>query len=248
MQRDTAVAIVSRQSLDGAVGVHRPDVGVEYAGQNALCLAERVGVDEARLSVFLVVAPPRADVGEGLFLRAPSIDGKTEGGLGDEGVAADRLEGRARGVRLGLVVAGDDPDVAFVLEPNLGGSENMAGGNERYRDAVDVPDFVIVQELYGGVAAESGSQNACAFRGRHVMPAAPARMVAMRVRDDGAVHGEPRIDVEIGGLTVEAAVGDAEHGVHWIRVFDPVNARRTLSVAAFLLPYPATATIDPFLP
>jgi hypothetical protein len=35
-------------------------------------------------------------------------------------------------------------------------------------------------------------------------------MVAVRVRDDRAVHRPPRIDVEVARLAVQAAVGDAK--------------------------------------
>jgi hypothetical protein len=38
-------------------------------------------------------------------------------------------------------------------------------------------------------------------------------VIAVRVRDHGAVDRKPGIDVEVGGWTVQAAVGDAKHVV-----------------------------------
>jgi hypothetical protein len=37
-------------------------------------------------------------------------------------------------------------------------------------------------------------------------------VVAMRVSDDGTVYRLPRVDEEIAGFTIEAAVGEAEKG------------------------------------
>jgi hypothetical protein len=33
--------------------------------------------------------------------------------------------------------------------------------------------------------------------------------------DHRAVHRKPRVDVQIGGWTVETAVGEAKHAVKW---------------------------------
>ena len=61
----------------------------------------------------------------------PAVDRQAEGGFGDEGVAADRLERRAGGVGRELVVAGDDPDFAALLDADLRGAEDVSGGMER---------------------------------------------------------------------------------------------------------------------
>jgi hypothetical protein len=71
--------------------------------------------------------------------------------------------------------------------------------------------LAVIQGLKVDAGTEPGAENAGAGGGREVMTAAGARMVAMAVGDDGAVHGLPRVDVEIARLAVEAfRAGDDE--------------------------------------
>ena len=63
----------------------------------------------------LVCAPPIEDLGCDLRGFVPAVDGEGEGGLGDEGVAADHLERLAGGVGAALVVAGYYDPLAGVL-------------------------------------------------------------------------------------------------------------------------------------
>ena len=56
---------------------------------------------------------------------------------------------------IGLVVAGDDPDLAALLEADLGGAGNVAGGVEGDGDAGDVAGLTVGDrfQLYAGAEA-----------------------------------------------------------------------------------------------
>jgi hypothetical protein len=127
-------------------------------------------------------------------------------------VTAHRLERRARRIGLRLVVARDDPHLTPVLEPDLRRAEDVTGGNECEANTVDVARLPVVEQLDRRLLAEPRAQYARALARGEILPAPPSRVIPVRVRDHRAVDGEPGIDVEVGGGTVEAAVGDAEHG------------------------------------
>ena len=145
-------------------------------------------------------------------LSRPAVDGQAERGLGDEGVAADRLERRAGGVGVGLVVAGDDPDLASMLEAHLGGAEDVAGRVKRDADAIDIDGIAVGQASDAGARFQTVGKNPESRRGGEVGPAAPGDVVAVGVGDDGAIHRGPGIDVEVARLAVEPAIGQPEQG------------------------------------
>ena len=72
----------------------------------------------------------------------------------------------------------------------------------------------VVDRLDGRVGAEPRAEDALALERAQVATRAPARVVAVRVRDDRAVDRLPRIDVEVSGLAVESVRVNAEqrHG------------------------------------
>ena len=60
-----------------------------------------------------------------------------EGGLGDEEVARDELEGGAGGVGASLVVARDDDARALPLDQHLRAAEHMSGREQRHGHVAD---------------------------------------------------------------------------------------------------------------
>ena len=191
------------ERLDCAVHEYRPDRAVD-AHQDPLRLAEGVADDQAGAAGVGVGTPPLVDVGEQLGLRLPPVDRQAEGRFGDEAVAAHRLERRAGLVvlaRVGaaagdVVVARGDPDAAFVLEPDLRRAEHVAGGMQTQSNAEMVDHFAVGQRLQVDLA-EPRAQHAFGGRRGEIVRIAAPRVVAVRVRDDGAIDRPPGVDVEI---------------------------------------------------
>src|SRR3546814_18959573 len=95
-----------------------------------LRLAERIGADQhAPLRIF--VQPEQETIDLVHRLGVPE-DGQPERRLGDEDVAGHRFERRAGRVRTTLVIAGDDDPLAGMFEPDLGGAEDVTGGDEAH--------------------------------------------------------------------------------------------------------------------
>ena len=196
----TAVGLVQR--CDRAMQQDRPDRRIEPA-QDPLRLAEGIAEHHAGPPGGRVGSPPVVDVGEDLRLRRPAVDRQAEGRFGDEGVAANRLECLAGAVVLELVVAGDHPDLAAVLQPHLRRPEHMAGRMQAQPHAMMLDRLAVGQQLQVDVA-EPGAQHRLGASGREVVAAAGPRMVAVRMSDHRALDRPPRIDVETAGRAVES--------------------------------------------
>jgi hypothetical protein len=146
--------------------------------------------------------------------------GQGEGRLGDEHVARHRLEGRAGRIGAALVVAGDDDALALVLEHSLCGAEDVTGGHEAHRDAADGDAFAVFQRLLAGIrhVLEAGAHDRQGFRrGERAAMARPG-VIAVAVGDHGAAHRHGGVDIEIAGLTIEAARRRVEPGARVERV------------------------------
>ena len=204
-------AVDGIQRLDRAMADDRPDRGI-HAMQQPLRLAQRIGVEHRRAPRRGIAPPPGVDLREQRRLRRPAIDRQAEGGLGDEGVAAHRLERRAGAVRLQLVVARGHPDPAAMFQPQLRRAQHMAGRMQRQPHAVVHHGLAVGQGLQGDVLAEPAPQDGGAVVVGQVMGMAPARVVAVAVGDHGAVHRPPRVDVEVAGRAVEP-LGAGDHQV-----------------------------------
>ena len=126
----------------------------------------------------------------------PAIDGQTEGRLGDEAVASKKLEGRAGGVGLALVVAAEDRHISPVLDPHLGRAQDVACRVQRQAIAVEVDDLPVFQQLDRGLVPKACPEDMAALAGCQVMPAAFAGVIGVCVSDDGAIHGAPGVDVK----------------------------------------------------
>ena len=201
-QRHARRAVRTVQRLDRAMADDRPDRRVD-PGEDALRLAEGVAEQHARASGGRVRPPPRIDAGEGLARRRPPVDRQPEGRLGDEGVAAHRLEGRAGRIGLDLVVAAHHPDLAAVLDADLRRAEHVAGRKQRHAHAVHLDRLAVAERLQRDAGAQPRAQHALGGCGREVGAMAGPRVVGVRVRDHRARHRPPRVDEEVAGLAVQ---------------------------------------------
>jgi hypothetical protein len=174
--------------------------------EHALGLAERIGEEQARAAFPSVLAPPGVDRGDDFPLRTPAVDRQAEGRFGDERIAAQRREGRRNAVALKLIVARGDPDLPMIGDADLRRAQHMARRMERDLDPV-AREPLAIGDRFDCDVAEALPQD----RGRvpltdvDVRP--EPRMIAMRVRDERPRNGAPRIDVEIAGGAIEAALG-----------------------------------------
>ena len=205
---------IDATTLSKALSGSTDDETGDDAVENALGLAEGIAEQHAGLASGLVAAPPGVDLAEDLLLGFPAVDRQAEGGFGDEGVTAHRLERRAGAVGLDLVVTGRDPDLAPVFQAYLGRAEHMAGGVEAEGDAVVIEGFAVGQGLQVDIGAQTAAQDAGAGGGAEVVTVAGAGVIAMTVGDDRPLHRPPGVDVEVAGWAVEAfgAGDDKVHG------------------------------------
>jgi len=207
---DASAAVVAIQPLHRAVRVDWPEVGVRQPCEQPLRLAQRVAEQHGGATVVAVGTPPRTDLVENRPVRRPSIDWKPERALGDERVASQELERRARGVRLDLVVARRDPYLPAMFDAYLGGAENVAGGVEGDADAADVDGLSPVYGADRSTHSEPRAKDRFPLARAEVPMGSPPSVVAVAVRDDGALDGLPRIDVKIPGLAIQAPLGQSK--------------------------------------
>src|SRR4029078_13073967 len=132
-----AERLVKRATLgQRAVQIDRPLVAC-FAQQRdyPLALAEAVGADHMSAFGKLPVRPQQL---RHLLARVAMLEHRQrEGGLGDEEVARDELEGGAGEVGAALVVARYDDARALPLDQHLRAAEHMSGGEQRYGHVAD---------------------------------------------------------------------------------------------------------------
>src|SRR5205807_8602026 len=133
--------------------------------------------------------------------------------LGDERVAANRLERRARRIGRALVIPGDDPDLSAPLEPHLRRAEDVSGRMKRDPHAAEIDPLAERHRLNRGVG-KTAPQKGLAWRRTEVRLGPRMGMIAVRVRDDRASDRLPGIDEEIAYRAIQAAwgIGDEWHG------------------------------------
>ena len=199
---DSEFAIEVAQSLERAVDVDRRIMApASQLHHQPLRLAERISADQdAALRIFVQTAEQPVDLGPGLGMAE---DRKAECGFGDENVARHRLEGRARRVRAALVVARNHDPLPPMLEDDLGGAEDMAGGNERDLYVTDPAGLAIADLMAARLGSVTAFHDRQRFGRRPYLPMAAAGVVAMAVRDQRARLGLAWIDPGVGGLDVE---------------------------------------------
>jgi hypothetical protein len=178
-----------------------------------LRLAEGIAQHDAAAALLRIAPPPGIHVVEYFLLRLPAVDRQSEGRFGDKAMAAYRLERRAGGVRLHLVVARGDPYLALVFHAYLGRAEHVSRRVQGKAHAVMLQDFSIRQALHGDVA-QARAQDADTRRGAQVMRIAGPRMVAVAVRDHGALDRPPGVDVEAARHAVQPLLAHNHHVRH----------------------------------
>ena len=129
-------------------------------------------------------------------------------------MAANRLPGLAERVRIGLVVAGDAPDLAFVLDADLRAAGDMAGGVEGDADAADLASGAVGEALDVDLRAEAVADHRRGGGGGEVVAVAGIGMVGMAMGDERAIDRVPRVDVETAGGAIDAIIGEGKHGRH----------------------------------
>src|SRR3954465_8968733 len=117
-QLDAALTIGLGHPLHSTMGENGSDRRIE-SGDQPLRLPQGVSEKQAGLSDRGIGLPPRIDLLKDLRLWRPPVYRQAEGGLSDEGVAAHRLEWRAGWIGVGLVIAGDHPDLTVMGDSDL---------------------------------------------------------------------------------------------------------------------------------
>src|SRR3954464_8419391 len=106
-------------------------------------------------------------------------------------------------------------------DANLRTAENVSGGMERHIDRADAANITVTERVYRGLRSKSCAEQWQTFSRREIGVIPRMRVIAMRVRDQRAGHGQPRIDVEIACWAIETCVGERQCVVH--RRFDTIK-------------------------
>ncbi len=212
-ERDAAVAIELGDGVDGSVCVDGPRRTVLEHREKPLRLAESVREEKRRAAGVRGRVPRRDEPIELDLRRGPAIHGKRERRFGDEAIAAHDLERCAGGIGLSLEVARHDPDLAAGLDPNLRGAAHVAGGMERHARRAELERLAVGVPDDRRVVTEPASRERDRLVRAVVLGASGPRVIGVRVREDGALDGLPRVDVKRAALAREAAtIGDDEIG------------------------------------
>ena len=140
-------------------------------------------------------------------MRGPAIDRKPERGLGNKDVAAHRLEWLTRWVGFRFVIARNDPHFTVVLNSYLGGAENVACRMERKLYSVEREALIPASRFNARPGSQTRAENAYSVGRREVRARTPASMIAVSVRDDRSIDGEPRVDVKVTRFAIKPALG-----------------------------------------
>ena len=197
--------------FDGGMGVDGADAGVQV-GKQALGLAEGVTEEYRGFALGAVAGPPGVEAAEDFGLGAPAEGGQAKGAFRDKGMAGNRFVGLTEAIGFVFVVAGEDPDLALVLDPDLGGSEDVPGGVQTEAHALDGEGFVPLDALDVDLPEAVADDGDIAVVGE-VIFVAPLAVVAVPVGDDGLLDGPPGVQVDISRGAVNAfRVEDEEVG------------------------------------
>ena len=140
-------------------------------------------------------------------LRFPMKNGKCKGAFGIENPTFYGFKWRGKSVVVAFIVAGYDPDIAFVFKADLGASWYMSGWMEGYLYAVYINGFVVIYALECDGIAEALSHYAFVEVVRKVGINAVPGMVGVGMGNEGPIHGLYWIDEEIADFAVKAGGG-----------------------------------------
>jgi hypothetical protein len=152
-------------------------------------------------------APVFMNFGKDVLLFPPMKNGKCKGAFGVEYPTFYGFEGRGNAVVVAFIIAGYDPDIAFVFEADLGATGYMSCRMERYFYAVDINGFVVIDALECDGIAEALAHHAFVEVVREVGIHAVTGMVGMGMGNQGPIHGLYRIDEEVADFAVKAGGG-----------------------------------------
>ena len=213
-----------------------PPAAATKAGQQPLCFAQGVGVEQARATRKLVCLPPSEDFGEDIIWRRPPIDGQPKRALADKNMAADRLKRLARKGHGRPCNRPRQPRPAPSFESHLRRSQDVTGRVKRQPDTVDLEWLAIGGRFNRRACVQSSARHERPVSRHQIIGASPAEMVGMCVCDDGAVDRAPGVDEKSPLFAVEAKVGDSKQWVfvqgHAI-IIDTTAGRRLLPVSYF---------------
>ena len=208
-QTDTAVSIGADELHDGTVAVDRADRRIDHR-REPLRLAEGIGEEDARLSLGLIRPPPGVDLGGYGVRRRPAVDRQAKRRLGDEDIAAHRLEGGARRVGGGLVIATHDPHLPCMLDADLRRPEHMAGRMERDLHPAERRRFAVAERVDRHGAAEAAPHHELAGGSAEVAIRPRPGMIGVGMGDDGAGHRPPGVDPEAPCRAMEPGIAHHE--------------------------------------
>ena len=144
---DPRCSVMGEKSFHRAMYPNRTDTAI-HTREDTLSLTQRVGKNDARSAFLLVGPPPLVNIVEDFLWFRPTINGQSESGLGHKGMTFDDLEGLARCVRVGLIVATDDEYFALIIQPDLSGTQYVTRRIEGYADSVDFKPLTKRLALY----------------------------------------------------------------------------------------------------
>lgn len=100
-----------------------------------------------------------------------------------------------------------------MLDAYLCRAENVTSGMQGDTYAMELERFAVIDEAHRRASAKSRAEDPLAVARSEIKVGSPSCVIAVRVCDNGARHGHPRIDVEIARLAIETSFGDGEqHG------------------------------------
>ena len=129
-------------------------------------------------------------------------------------MAAHGFKRGARRIGRDLVVAAGDPDFAAMLDADLRRTEDMPRGMEADFDSVDRVFLAVRDAMYRRIGPDAMPQHADTRSRAKILAHPRARVIAVRVRDDGTTDRPPGIDVEITCFAIESPLGDGQQVGH----------------------------------
>ena len=97
-----------------------------------------------------------------------------------------------------------------MLEADLGGAGDVAGGVVRDRDAADVAALAVADGLERDVVAETVADDGGGGPGREIGAHAGPSVVGVAMGHEGAIDRAPGVDEEAAGVAVDAAIGECQ--------------------------------------
>ena len=140
---------------------------------------------------------------------------QTKGRLGDEGVAANGLEGRASGIGRAFVVARNNHSVALRFDEDLRGAQHMAGRMQADHNLAERHPLAIGDRLRRAreMFAIAQAHDPKRLRGGEHRAMACARVIGLAMGDERPLHRPQGIDMKIACAAIEPRRREGENVV-----------------------------------